>query len=417
VAVAVSVRREALGLVATGESCSSVARRFGVAVSTVSRWVKAAGMTVQAGRLGGMVGVSDRRLSPRSRLRSRPRPGPDAEYLDERGWLTLAGRVLIGIRLRERRSMARIAGELGVHRSTVKREVDARSVGGHYRAHRAQRAADLARRRPKVGKLVAGTRVWEQVKSGLNLRMSPEQISGRLRERFPGDDDVQVSHETIYQALYVQGAGALRHELTVQKALRQGRTSRRPRSRLPARGNRSWIGPDDRIQARPAEAADRAVPGHWEGDLIIGGKDGLSSALITLVERTTRFLLIGRITEHDSGTVTDRLQIMATKIPTVLWRSLTWDQGVEMAQHSRFTIATGCPVFFCDPHSPWQRPTNENSNGLIREFFPKGTDFTNVTDDQVADAERLLNIRPRKVLGFATPAEKLDQLIKVAMTA
>ena len=189
--------------------------------------------------------------------------------------------------------------------------------------------------------------------------------------------------------------------------------SRRPRSKLPDRAGRSWIGKAT-ITARPAEATDRAVPGHWEGDLIIGGD--LRSALVTLFERNTRFCLISRIDVHDSQTVTDRLTQMAARLPTALWRSLTWDQGVEMADHARFTIATTCPVFFCDPHAPWQRPTNENGNGLIRDFFPKGTNFTAVTDPAVADAERLLNTRPRKILDYATPAEKLDQLLTVAST-
>jgi IS30 family transposase len=157
------------------------------------------------------------------------------------------------------------------------------------------------------------------------------------------------------------------------------------------------------------------VPGHWEGDLVVGGD--LRSALITLFERTSLYTLISRITIHDTETVTDRLTQMAERLPESLWRSLTWDQGVEMADHARFTVTTGCPVFFCDPHSPWQRPTNENGNGLIRDFFPKGTDFTQVTDTAVAEVEHLLNTRPRKVLGFATPAETLDKfLLDVAPT-
>jgi IS30 family transposase len=323
---------------------------------------------------------------------------------------------LIGIRIREKRSHSRIARELGVHRSTVKREVDAGSVEGRYRCKIAQRRAEERRRRPKPFKIRPGTPLWEELKTRLNDRQSPEQIAGRLRREFAGRDDMddmRVSHETIYQALYVQGAGALRHELTVEKALRSGRTSRRPRSKLPARGNRSWIG-EARITARPAEADDRAVAGHWEGDLIIGGD--LRSALITLFERTTRFSLISRLDVHDTATVTERLTQMTARLPTALWRSLTWDQGVEMADHARFTIATNCPVFFCDPHSPWQRPTNENGNGLIREFFPKGTDFTQITDAAITEAERLLNSRPRKVLEFATPAEKLHQLLTVAPT-
>lgn len=403
-----SVRAEVLDLLAGGAAARVAARRMGVSPSAVSTWARVAGMALQRGRTGGLARQD---VSPQRDIG--PAPGPDEDYLDGNGRLTHAGRVLIGIRLREKRTHAAIGRELGVHRSTVTREVKAGSVEGHYRSRTSQRRAELARRRPKTPKLRPGTPVWEQVKTGLNAHQSPEQIAGRLRLEFGGREDMQVSHETIYQALYVQGAGGLRHELEVEKALRQGRTSRRPRSRLPARSNRSWIG-DATITARPAEAADRAVPGHWEGDLVIGGDR--RSALITLVERNTRYLLISRLDTHNAATVTDRLTAMAAQLPASLWRSLTWDQGIEMAEHARFTIATDCPVFFCDPHSPWQRPTNENSNGLIRDFFPKGTDFTKVTDAAIAETERLLNTRPRKVLSFHTPAEKLDQLLTVAST-
>ncbi|WP_353651068.1 IS30 family transposase [Nakamurella sp. A5-74] len=400
-AIEEAVRVRALALLAEGVSCMEAARRVGVARTSVQLWAKVAGMTFVRGRVGGLVSclVTDR----------------DEGFLDCNGRLTYQGRMLIAVRWRDGCSQARIAAELRVHRSTVKREIDARTVDGRYLAAAAQVHADKARRRPKPAKLRPGTWLRDVVREGLDRKFSPQQISCRLRMDFPEDHDVHVSHETIYQALYVQGAGALRHELTVEKALRQGRTTRLPRSKLPARGKRTWIG-DAKITARPAEAADRAVPGHWEGDLVIGGKDGLSSALITLVERTTRYLLIERITVHDSATVTDRLTAMIGRLPTSIWRSLTWDQGIEMREHAKFTVATGCPVYFCDPHSPWQRPTNENSNGLIRDFFPKGTDFNDVTDAQVAEAERLLNIRPRKVLGYATPSEKLLELLDVATT-
>jgi IS30 family transposase len=313
---------------------------------------------------------------------------------------------------------ARIAALLGRHRSTIGRELARgrpRAGSGRYRAVAAQNRVDRNRRRAgRPVKLAAGGALWAEVVQRLNRRHSPEQIARRLRIDFPDEPEMWVSHETIYQALYVQGAGSLRHELAVHKALRTGRRSRRPRSKLPPRPKRSWIGAAV-ITARPAQAADRAVPGHWEGDLVVGGD--LRSALITLFERTSRYTLIARITIHDTETVTDRLTQMAERLPESLWRSLTWDQGVEMADHARFTVTTGCPVFFCDPHSPWQRPTNENGNGLIRDFFPKGTDFTQVTDTAVAEVEHLLNTRPRKVLGFATPAETLDKfLLDVAPT-
>jgi IS30 family transposase len=403
-------RSVAVEMVAEGVSCSEAARQVGVHYTTVARWVRLAGMQLQRGRIGGVPGASERRRKPWPGLD----PDGEDDCLDGNGRLTFAGRVLIGLRLREQRAHSQIAAELGVHRSTVHREVAAGSVEGFYRPSTAQRRAERARRRPRAVKISPGTALWEEVTARLNDKQSPEQISGRLRREFPDRDDLHVSHETIYQALYVQGAGALRHELTVDKALRQGRTSRRPRSKLPARPNRSWIG-QATITARPAEAADRAVPGHWEGDLVIGGD--LRSALITLVERTTRYTLIERIDVHDATTVTDRLTHMATRLPASLWRSLTWDQGSEMADHARFSVATACPVFFCDPHSPWQRPTNENTNGLVRDFFPKGTNFTTVADDAVIDVERLLNTRPRKVLVYATPAETLHQLLTVATTA
>ena len=203
-----------------------------------------------------------------------------------------------------------------------------------------------------------------------------------------------MSHETIYQALYVQGKGALRHELSVEKALRSGRRTRKPVSKLPARGARSWIGEHNHISMRPAEADGRAVPGHWEGDLVIGR--GGRSALVTLVERTSRFCLIARLDKHDSATVTDKLIELITTLPDTLKRSLAWDQGCEMAQSARVSIATGIEIYFCDPHSPWQRGSNENLNGLIRDFYPKSTDFTTISAEDISHTQDLLNTRPRK---------------------
>lgn len=380
--------RAAVALMAAGVSCRQTARRMGISAATVLGWARIAGVDTRT-------------------------PVPDSGYVDRNGRLSVLGRTVIGIRLREHRSHSAIAAEIGVHRATVSREVARNSVHGQYHTRTAQRLTRRRRRRPKPLKLHAGTLLWEEVTTRLNAKHSPEQVSRRLAVDFPDRDDMQVSPETIYQALYVQGAGSLRAELRVAKALRSGRARRRPRSALPARPKRSWIGAAT-ITARPAEADDRAVPGHWEGDLVMGGD--LRSALITLVERASRFTLVSRLDVHDAATVADRLTQTITRLPRSLWRSLSWDQGVEMAQHARFTIATGCPVYFCDPHSPWQRPTNENTNGLIREFFPKGTDFTTITEAAITEAEHLLNTRPRKVLGFATPAERLDQLIRVAMT-
>jgi IS30 family transposase len=249
----------------------------------------------------------------------------------------------------------------------------------------------------------------------LNNKFSPQQIAGELRLMFPDRAEMHVSHETIYQALYVQGKGALRHELTVTKALRSGRAGRIPQSRLPRRSNRPWLD-GARLADRPAEVEDRAVPGHWEGDLVVGPGN---SGIVTLVERATRNTLLGRLPgTRDSATVTDVLQHMIQGLPAELKRTITWDQGTEMANHAAFTIASGCPVFFCDPHSPWQRGTNENTNGLIRDFYPKGTNFNDVTDDDLAETQRLLNIRPRQTLGWRKPCDMLDELIaSVAITS
>jgi len=400
----VPVRESALGLVRQGLSGQQAACRVGVPPDAVSRWATVAGMDLQKGRLGGLAELRKRqRKPPRSRAEA-----PAGPFLEGNGRLDLAGRVLIQIRLRERCSYRKIAAELGVAASTVSREIAAHTVEGKYRASHAQRVAVRARHRTGNPKLVVGSRLWQAVVEGLNDKRSPEQITGRLRRDFPDQHDMQVSPETIYHALYVQAAGGLRHELAVEQALRQGHTSRRPRSKLGPRSNRSWIG-DATISNRPPEAADRAIPGHWEGDLVIGTEG--RSALITLVERSSRFLLISRIDVHDTATVTSRLAQMAESLPD-RFTTLTWDQGVEMAGHAQFTIATGCPVYFADPHSPWQRPTNENSNGLIRDYYPKGTDFTHVPDTDITAMQDQLNRRPRKVLDYATPAETLhSQLV------
>ena len=229
-----------------------------------------------------------------------------------------------------------------------------------------------------------------------------------------------MSHETIYQSLYVQGRGTLRAELGRHYRLRTGRSRRVPRSALAGPlASRPWLA-DARISTRPAQVADRAVPGHWEGDLVVGSD--MASCLVTLVERKTRFLVARRLECHDTRTVVDLLVEMAASVPEAVRssaiRSLTWDQGAEMADAARFTLETGAKVYFCDPRSPWQRGTNENTNGLIRQFFPKGTSFLDVTDDEVARMQDLMNGRPRETLGWHTPAEVLNmELAKaVAMT-
>ena len=397
-------RAEALAMGAGGESAAGVARRFGCSRAVVALWAKMAGMVLQRSRIGGIAGVSEHR-------RREPLVFDcPAEWLDGRGRLTEAGRVLIMVRSRERVPQAVIARELGVHPSTVSRELR-RCRSGGYSARVAHQQMVAGRARPKPRKLCPGTPLWDEVVSRLNDKHSPEQIAQRLVVDHPHDQSMRVSHETIYQALYVQGAGALRHELSVEKALRSGRKTRLPRSKLAPRSRRPWVGQAP-ISQRPAEVADRAIPGHGEGDLVIGTEG--RSALVTLNERNTRYTMLTRLAMHDSLTVTDALIAMAKRLPETLLKTITWDQGVEMADHQRFEIATGVQVFFCDPHAPWQRPTNENSNGLIRDFYPKSTNFNHVTDEDIAHTEDLLNTRPRKVLQWATPAEKLAELLDVA---
>jgi IS30 family transposase len=333
--------------------------------------------------------------------------------------LTLPGRSFIqaALTLPEPLALRAIARELGVDVSTVSREVSGNRVehGGrlHYDAELAHYRAMIRRPRPRDQKLDEPL-LRSAVVSRLNDKFSPQQVAADLRITFPNRAEMQVSHETIYQALYVQGKGALGQELTVVKALRSGRTSRVPQSKLPRRSSRPWL-EGARLVDRPAEVADRAVPGHWEGDLVVGPEN---SGIVTLVERATRFALIGRLPGmRDSETVTGVLQQMIASLPAALVKTITWDQGTEMADHARFTIATGCPVFFCDPHSPWQRGSNENTNGLIRDFYPKGTNFNHITDTDLAEMQRLLNIRPRQTLGWRKPGDMLNQLItRVAPT-
>lgn len=254
----------------------------------------------------------------------------------------------------------------------------------------------------------------ERVVSWLNEGWSPDAVAGRLKLEFPDQPEMHVSHETIYQALYVQGKGGLRHELTVEKALRSGRTARKPQSKLPPRSNRPWLA-GARLSDRPAVAEDRAVPGHWEGDLVVGPNN---SGIITLVERRSRFALIGRLPGcRESDTVLERMQEMIRTLPEALFTTITWDQGTEMAHHANFQIADDCALFFCDPHSPWQRGSNENLNGLIRDYYPKGTDFNTVTDEELDALQQALNTRPRKTLGYLTPSEKLREGIGVALAA
>jgi IS30 family transposase len=349
-----------------------------------------------------------------------------------------------------------IARRLGRAPSTISRELRrnaaTRSGGLEYRATTAQWHADRRARRPKPAKLAADPRLRRYVQdrlagviatadgtpvAGPEVRWigrrhgrrkdrrwarswSPEQIANRLPVDFPDDDAMRISHEAIYQALYVQGRGALRRELTA--CLRTGRALRVPRARTRGRA-KPFVSPEIMISQRPAEAADRAVPGHWEGDLILGLG---SSAIGTLVERTTCFTMLLHLPRmeaygqarihngpalagHGAEAVRDAIASSITTLPEQLRRSLTWDQGAEMAQHAQLRIDTGLAIYFCDPHSPWQRGTNENTNGLLRQYFPNGTDLSKHTPNELDAVAAALNSRPRKTLGYKTPAETLNE--------
>lgn len=301
-----------------------------------------------------------------------------------------------------------IGRALGRAPSTISRELG-RNVSPSPRRYRALPAHIMARersRRPRPRKLAAGTPLRAEVARMLRLDYSPWEVEGRLRLEHPGDRRMRVSHETVYQALFVQGKGSLRAE--VATALRCGRRRRRRRAGEPA--GRTRIPGAASISQRPAEAEDRAVPGHWEGDLIIGA--GSRSQVATLAERASRFCLLvalpgGRTADKVADALADRI----LTLPDALRRTLTWDRGIEMAAHADFTVATGVKVYFADPHSPWQRGTNENTNGLVRYYLPKGTDLSGWTQDDLDAIADKLNTRPRRTLGYRTPAEALDALL------
>jgi IS30 family transposase len=377
-------------------------------------------------------------------------------------YLSFADREEIALWRVQGHGVREIARRLGRAPSTISRELRrnaaTRSGGLDYRATTAQWHAERAARRPKPAKLAVNAALRSYVQDRLagvvvapggaalpgpvvpwkgrrhgrrqNRRWarawSPEQIAHRLRLDFPDEAPMRISHEAIYQALYVQGRGALRRELTT--CLRTGRALRVPRARSRGRG-KSFVGPEILISERPAEVADRAVPGHWEGDLILGLG---SSAIGTLVERTTRFTMLlhlppmaghgcgarekngPALAGHGAEAVRDAITRTITTLPEGLRRSLTWDQGAEMTQHARLRIDTGVEVYFCDPHSPWQRGTNENTNGLLRQYFPKGTDLSVHGADDLAAVAAALNARPRKTLGWRTPAEAFDEVLRSA---
>ncbi|MDX3189075.1 IS30 family transposase [Streptomyces sp. MN03-5084-2B] len=323
--------------------------------------------------------------------------------------LSLQERIRIADRVREPGvSLRAIAAELGRPVSTISRELDRnQQPDGTYQPHAAHERATVRRARPKVGKLVADPVLRAIVQDGLDVRWSPQQITRRLRRDYPDRPEWHVSWETIYQALYLQARGGLRRE--VAGWLRSGRIQRRPHVRPDQRRPRMAT-PMVMISDRPAEVADRAVPGHWEGDLIMGAHN--RCAIGTLVERNTRYVMLLHLPAGYTPTlVRDALVTKIQTLPEQLRRSLTWDQGSEMHLHSQFTQATNMPVYFCDPHAPWQRGSNENTNGLLRQYFPKGTDLSAHTEEHLDTVAAGLNDRPRMTLDWDTPAERMTQLL------
>ncbi len=329
--------------------------------------------------------------------------------------LTFAEREEIALLKAGGAGVRQIARAVGRPASTVSRELARNTSGDRYRATTAQQRADQAARRPKPSKLATSLRLRRWVQDRLEDKLSPEQIAGRLRVEFPDDEEMRVSHEAIYQALFVQGRGALRRELTA--SLRTGRALRKPRAMGRAEKSvrqRDRIKDMVMISERPAEVADRAIPGHWEGDLITGKEN--RSAIGTLVERTTRFTMLLHLPDigpgsHGAAAVEKAMVEAMADLPEFLRLSVTWDQGIEMANHLRIAAATDLDIYFCDPASPWQRGTNENTNGLLRQYFPKGTDLSFHGPGILANVARELNNRPRKTLGFHTPAEAFIELL------
>jgi transposase, IS30 family len=328
--------------------------------------------------------------------------------------LSLADRVAISVGVRTGRSLRAIAAELHRSASTVSREVAANGGRDGYCPLRADRRASQRARRPKQSKLASCARLAMFVSAGLEQRWSPAQIAARLIAEHPDDDEMRVSPETIYQTLFVQGRGGLRRELV--HSLRSGRIRRRPHRRCSlavtaATAERGPVANKVMISERPAEAADRAVPGHWEGDLLMGAHN--RSAIATLVERTTRFVMLVEMPsrQRSAEAVAARLSDHIITLPAQLRRSLTWDQGSEMAAHRTFSVITGVPVYFCDPHSPWQRGSNENTNGLLRQYFPKSTSLSGYRQADLDAVAAELNGRPRQTLGWMTPSERFSQLV------
>jgi transposase, IS30 family len=397
------LRRQYWLLIRAGRLRSEAALDLGLDRGTGERWFRQAGGVIP---LHVLQPIGRRYLSPEEREE-----------------------IFAGVERGE--SIRAMAGRLGRAPSTVLRELR-RNMEGMYRtrwrlAHRAGRPrvrpydyrpsvankrAEQMRARPKTAKLLCNQPLRELVQAKLERRLSPQQIAVWLRRQFPQQPEMWVSHETIYRSLYVQGRGALRRELAA--CLRTGRALRKPHRKADERRGR--IPGMVSISERPAEAEDRAVPGHWEGDLILG-KDG-KSAIGTLVERSTRFVMLLHLPHGQSAADVEQAMLAATKkLPRRLWKTLTWDQGHEMSRHAQISIATGLQIYFCDPAKPWQRGSNENTNGLLRQYFPKSTDLSFWGPGYLELVSAEINNRPRQTLGWDTPAEALDKLLSTASSA
>jgi len=320
--------------------------------------------------------------------------------------LTLAEREEISRGIATGCSIRSIAASLSRAPSTISREINRNGGQRGYRASQADQAAWDRAHRPKTCKLVENRALARIVASKLQLEWSPEQIAGWLKHTYPDDEHNQVSHETIYKSLFIQARGALKKALL--QHLRRTRMMRRSRHHTQKTEDHGRITDTVSIRERPAAVEDRAVPGHWEGDLLFGSHN---SQIATLVERHTRYVMLAKVDSKDTETVINALIKQAHKLPRELYKSLTWDRGKEMADHKRFTLATDIKVYFCDPQNPWQRGSNENTNGLLRQYFPKGMDLSTVSQAKLNAVARRLNERPRKTLNFETPAERFNQCV------
>lgn len=359
-----------------GDSLHSIAQHFGRSHSSIQGILS---------RTGG-IRPAERRRSSRS--------------------LTLAEREEISRGLAAGRSLRSIALRLGRAASTISRELNRNGGLDSYRAHAADQAAWDRARRPKRCKLAQNRPLATLVAGLLRQRWSPWQIAGRLKRMYPHHENCRVSHETIYKTLFIQARGALKKELVAHLRRRRGmRRSRHHTQKTPDHGR---ITDAVSIRERPAEAEDRAVPGHWEGDLLFGSHN---SQIATLVERHTRYCMLVRVDSKDTETVVNALIKQAHKLPRELYKSLTWDRGKEMADHKRFSLATNVKVYFCDPQSPWQRGSNEQINGLLRQYFPKGMELSGIHQNKLNAVARQLNERPRETLNFETPAERFSQCV------